>query len=221
MNPALDRQYLGVAHFDARLILEPGDDGALSNILVEYEKRWPSRRIDLFGPQEVGTKTELHHLIMELENEKQIGVHMDYHLLETSRIGAKGRAQRRRDINAVHRILSFLESRSIESHFRCDVDWEFPTSGFSTLVSLPLMRLNTPGGHFDKISGVRLSGVTPNQNVILDQTLDESATTVDSYFTLHNLWSREIFQRILQESESLIEDLIFEEPQESTNEPQD
>lgn len=92
MNPALDRQYLGAAHFDARLILEPGDDGALSNILVEYEKRWPSRRIDLFGPQEVGTKTELHHLIMELENEKQIGVHMDYHLLETSRIGAKGRA---------------------------------------------------------------------------------------------------------------------------------
>lgn len=223
MHLASESQYLNLVHFSARLTTEPEYEDLLANLLIEYEKRWPSRPIDLMGAQDVGDKTELHHFRMDLEeerNEKHIDVQMDYFLVEKSNIRAKGKAQRGRDMRAVQRILEFLESSKTESHFHCNVDWEFPRSLYSTLISLPLMRLNMSGVHFDKISGVRLSGVGPNRNVILDQTLDESATTVNAFFNFYNLWGPQIIQRVFQEGESLIEPLIFENPQESTDAPQ-
>ena len=224
MNVTPDKQYLSSANLSVRLVIEPEYESNLTNLLVEWEKRWPRRPIDLLGAEAVESNVDFYHLTMEFEDggdQQIIEVKLDYFQAQKGTIRVRRRAQRERDLRGVHGILEFLESSRIESHFHCHVDWEFPRNRFSTMISLPLMRINIPGVPFNMISGVRLSTMKQDQNVILDQTLDETATSVNCSFSFHSLWSRQIVQRVLQESRSIIDSLIIEDPLENTNDPQE
>lgn len=187
-------------------ISTPSEWNALSDRLLEIEKRWPRHPVDLLGGEETDDRLSLSHLALSVDN--RVGEDLNYLELEliysqlklTKRIPARRRRKLQDDAASVKSTLSLLEEFFQESQWHCNCHWTFNPDLITPVIQLPLLRVQVPGTHLNEISGVRFTDPLRSEFVILDLVGPEELH-MTANFTFHQTFVKDIIDTVVARGE--------------------
>ena len=119
-----DLRFLLRLHFGARLPMSNDVYERIGQGLVEYEKRWPRRPVDLLGAAEHDGNVLIYHLTMALEEEdeeKYIDADMEIIQHFGESIRSRRTARLTREFDAIQGILSLIGSIGHQNHLHCQM----------------------------------------------------------------------------------------------------
>ncbi len=191
----------------------PSEWHALSDRLVQMEKRWPKRPIDLLGGEATDDNLGLSHLHLSVE--KRAGEDSEHLELELNysqhhlakRIPARRLRKMQNDDASFRSTLSVLGDFSQDSHLHCTCHWTFNPNLISTVIQFPLLQIPVPGTRMTEINGVKFTDPRKSEYVILDLVSSDNIHMA-AYFAFHQAINADIINTVVARGEVIREAFI-------------